>query len=210
MSREDSTKPENIKIMLLKGQKGDKGDTYDDTEVWNAIHTQDGAIIDLTTLVNSFDGLAFMEDLAPVEDELNGESTHAYLTHQFIMHNAQFYRVIADIEIGDALVEGTNIQAVRVSEILEKIAEQVFKNLYEIINKTTQITKNTNGEITTIVETGDNATATSTFATEGTTTTITTTVVPTFGAYNFIKTTTIVDGTNTQTITENYTATVKS
>ena len=41
MSRQDSTKIEDVKVMLLKGDKGDKGDgSYDDTELRTAIETE--------------------------------------------------------------------------------------------------------------------------------------------------------------------------
>lgn len=209
MSKQDATKPENIKIMLLKGQKGDAGETYDDTEIRNLIRGQNAAISDLADLVNSFDGLAILRDIATVENEINEESTHNYEIGEYLVFNSQLYQVTQTIQIGDELEENINITATNVGDVLENLAKKQFDILYETTNKTTVTTKDGNGNIITIVETDSNAVATSTFVTSGSITTITTTIVPVRGEYNYVKTTTIENTSTTRTITESYTIIAK-
>ena len=209
MSKQDATKPENIKIMLLKGQKGDAGETYDDTEIRNLIRGQNAAISDLADLVNSFDGLAILEDMATVEDSPNGESTHAYNEGDWLIYNSQLYKATTSIAIGNTLEEGVNLEAITIGEVLNTVAREQFNMLYGLINKTSSYTEDANGIITGIVETSTDAVATTTFARSGTTTTITTTIVPTQGEYDYTKTTVIVEVSGGQTITESYTRTAK-
>lgn len=220
MSRHDSTNIENVKVLMLKGAKGDPGETYDDTEIRNLIRSQNATIADLAELVNSYDGTMILRDLATLEDSPNGDSTHAYSIGDYLIYESQFYRVIDEIAIGDELIEDTNIESSTVDEALknlklsidqelELLAQKEFKMFYELVNRTTAINKDGNGDITSIVETSSDAVATSTFVTSGTTTTITTALVPTQGDYDYTKQTVIAESVSGYTITENYTITAK-
>lgn len=215
MSRQNSTIIENVKIVMLKGEKGDAGATYDDTDIRNLIRSQNAVISDLVELVNSYDGTLIMQDFATLEE--SAEASHAYLVGDYLMYESQFYRVISNIAIGDTLTEGTNIVATTIdeelnnlqNEILEYVAMEQFKMFYNLADKSTVIEKDNNGDLISIVETTNYAVATSTFATSGTTTTITTTIVPTIGEYNYVKTSVIDEVGNETTITESYIVTSK-
>lgn len=227
MSRHDSTNIENVKVLMLKGAKGDPGETYDDTEIRNLIRSQNATIADLAELVNSYDGTMILRDLATVEDSPNGDSTHAYSEGEWLIYESQLYETTTSIAIGDLLEEGVNIKAVTVAEVLENfqimldnaltnmedslenLAEEQFKMYYGLESKTSNYTEDANGLITGIVETKSDAVATTTFTTSGATTTITTTIVPTQGEYDYTKTTVIVEVSGGQTITESYTRTAK-
>lgn len=227
MSRHDSTIIEDVKVLMLKGAKGDPGETYDDTEIRNLIRSQNATIADLEDLVNSYDGTMILRDLATLEDSPNGDSTHAYSAGDWLIYESQLYETTTSIAIGDILEEGVNLEAVTVAEVLENfqtmldnaltnmedtlenMAEEQFKMYYGLESKTSNYTEDANGLITGIVETKSEAVATTTFATSGATTTITTTIVPTQGEYDYTKTTVITEVTNGQTITESYTRIAK-
>ena len=227
MSRHDSTTIENVKVLMLKGEKGAPGETYDDTEIRNLIRSQNATIADLEELVNSYDGTMILRDIATLEDSPNGDSTHAYSAGDWLIYESQLYETTTSIAIGDLLEEGVNLQAVTVAEVLENfqtmldnalsnmedtlenMAEEQFNMYYGLMSKTTAINKNSDGDLTSIVETSADAVATSTFSTSGTTTTITTALIPTEGDYNYTKTTVIAEVTNGYTVTESYTRTAK-
>lgn len=92
---------------------------------------------------------------------------------------------------------------------IDAITQKEFERYYALISKTTNIKKDSSGNVTSIVETSNEATATTTFAVSGTTTTITTALVPTSGNYKYTKTSTIVTATSGVTITESFAKTLK-
>ena len=216
MSKHDSTVLENVKVLMLKGEKGAPGETYDDTEIRNLISSQNATIADLEDLVNSYDGTMILRDLATLEDSPNGDSTHAYNAGDWLIYESQLYETTTSIAIGDILEEGVNLEAVTVAEVLEdfqtrldNVIEEQFKMYYGLESKTSNYTEDANGLITGIVETKSDAVATTAFTTSGATTTITTTIVPTQGEYDYTKTTVITEVSGGQTITESYTRTAK-
>ena len=121
--------------------------------------------------------------------------------------------MIDAIAIYDEFVEGENIKATTVANEFENIFENIAKKQFElfnqIIDKNTVINKNASGDITSIVETTNDAVATTTLSvvtdTQGETTTLVTTIAPTKGAYNYVKTTVIAENATTTEIDESYT-----
>lgn len=227
MSKHDSTVIEDVKVVMLKGERGAPGETYDDTEIRNLIRSQNATIEDLEDLVNSYDGTMILRDLATLEDSPNGDSTHAYNAGDWLIYESQLYETTTSIAIGDLLEEGVNLRAVTVAEVLENFqtmlnnaltniedtledfAKEQFEMFYGLVNKVSNYSDDGWGNLTSVVETSSDAVATSTFVVSGTTITITTTVEPTTGDYNYIKTTIIEEITNGHTITESYTMTQK-
>lgn len=207
MSRQDPTIISNLEILLLKGDKGDTGESYDDTELRNEIRSQNARIDDLEALVNSFDGTMILEDMATLEQ--TSTSTHDYDVGDYLIYNSQFYRVTASISIGDTIAEGTNVTPATVAEALDLMAEKQFNAIYGLDNKTTVINKDASGNVTSIVETNAEAVCTTTFSTSGTTTTVTTTIVPTSGSYDYTKTAVIETVSAGIQITESYSTTPK-
>jgi hypothetical protein len=88
---------------------------------------------------------------------------------------------------------------------IDELADKYFLEKYELENKDTVISENASGGKQ-VVETTSDAVVTTLF-TENTETgvkTITSTIVPTSGSYNYIKTTTITETSNGKTIKEKY------
>ena len=90
---------------------------------------------------------------------------------------------------------------------LNGLLEREFMKNFGLIANSTTITESNNG--TTITQTNSNGTATTTFVTNNGTDTITTTVVPTDGDYNYTKTTTISTSNGTTTVSTTYTRSEK-
>lgn len=101
----------------------------------------------------------------------------------------------------------------RVFEEIEKTNLQMFKNLYGLCIKETNISSDDSGVTTQISEsdTEQNITAVTVFERNesGDTTKIITTVTPDSGAYKYVKTTTFVPVGNNKTIRETYTRIIK-
>ena len=68
----------------------------------------------------AFIGAAKDSDLAPVE--VTSTASQAYAVNSFLVYNGQLYRVTAEIEIGDTLTAGTNIEAADVGTYLAMVA----------------------------------------------------------------------------------------
>lgn len=207
MSNNNHRVVETIKVLMLKGDKGDTGEVYDDTEIRELISSQNAKIQDLEDLVNSFDGTAIFEDFATLEE--GNEATHEYDVGDYLVNQSQLYRVINAIAVHDNIVVGENVETTTVAIEFAKIAQKQFELFNQIVNKNTVITRNNSGDITSIVETTDDAVATTTLSVvtdgQGETTTLTTTIVPVKGAYNYVKTTVIAINAITIEIDERYT-----
>ena len=88
---------------------------------------------------------------------------------------------------------------------IDDLAELNFKQFYGIEAKTTVINKNASGVVSSIVETTDDAVASTQFSTENGSTVITTLLVPTAGQWQYTKTTTITNMSSGTTIVDAYT-----
>lgn len=230
MSRHDSTIIENVKVLMLKGEKGSPGESYDDTEIRNLLRTQSATISNLEELVLDYDVSILARDMAVLESSENGKATRAYSVGDLFIYNSQLYKATTNIALEDTLTAGVNIQATTIAEklenvdtaiegftndisdienTLEEVVEEQFNMYYGLESKTSSYTKDANGLITGIVETKSDAVATTTFTTSGSITTITTTIEPTQGEYDYTKTTVITETSSGDTITESYTRTEK-
>lgn len=233
MSRHDSTATENVKVLMLKGAKGEPGApgaSYDDTDIRNLIRSQNATIADLEELVTNFDVTILVQDMAAVESGPNGAATRAYSTGDLFIWGSQLYEATDNISIGDILEEDVNIQATTfankledletaiedftpdtsaIENALDELTKEQFNMYYGLENKTMDYTEDGNGLITGIVETSSDAVITTAFTTNGATTIITTTIVPTEGEYDYTRTFVIEEVSNGQTITESYIRTAK-
>ena len=216
-----------------KGEKGEPGEAYDDTEIRNLIRSQNATIADLEALVTDYDVSILARNIAAVEEGTNGASTHAYNAGDWFIYDSQLYEALTNIAIGDTLEVGTNIKTTTISEVLgalgtaiedvettagglaadintmeealEEVAREQFEMYFGLAGKEMAYTEDANGIITEITETSSNAEIATTFATNGNTTTITTTIEPTTGEYDYMQTITITEETGGQAITQNYT-----
>lgn len=92
---------------------------------------------------------------------------------------------------------------------MSTLDQLTFERYYSIVNKVVDVNRDTNGEVTSIVETTDEAVCTTTFTTNGADKTITTVCIPTEGFYDYTKTIVITKVGNGTKITESYTKTNK-
>ena len=92
---------------------------------------------------------------------------------------------------------------------MEHVAQLTFERYYSLVNKNVNVNKDSNGNVTSIVETTDEAVCTTTFSKTNTSTTITTVCVPADGFYDYTKTVLIETVATGIKITESYTRNAK-
>ena len=110
MSRQDSKQIEDVKVMLLKGEKGDKGDgSYDDTELRTAIENEfvDRGRADATMKL----------EIDALEDGLNAETTarqNADDTLQSNINSEASTRAGADSDLNSAIA----VERARIDQLI--------------------------------------------------------------------------------------------
>lgn len=92
---------------------------------------------------------------------------------------------------------------------MDELDRITFERYYNLINKVVDINRDSDGNVTSIVETNDEVVCTTTFATNGVDKTITTVCIPTDGFYDYTKTVVIKNVESGTKITESYTKTTK-
>lgn len=92
---------------------------------------------------------------------------------------------------------------------MDELDRLTFERYYNLVNKVVDINRDSNGNVTSIVESNDEVVCTTTFTTTDADKTITTICVPTEGFYDYTKTVVIKNVESGVKITESYTKTNK-
>lgn len=111
----------NVKIMMLKGEKGDQGEAgsgvYDDTEVRGLIASETQNRSDADAALDARVGI-LAGDIATIE---TSPSTASHSVGELLVYNDQLYIVTSAIASGESLVVDTNIEATSIGENIADI-----------------------------------------------------------------------------------------